>query len=192
MDMPAGDATRGSTSSRLLGATALTVAATLCAVGGVITTLFFVYALVESLADRVAALAALAGTFGLMALTGWLVARSMARAAARRAQLERALKELEERRRAAENRRELEARREEDPEPDSLTEALAAAAGLPQVGPWLRVAGAAAPVLGALVALVGPVRLARIGVRGYAAWRTYQKMQQATTPAQEEEVHARS
>jgi hypothetical protein len=177
MDMPAGDVSRGSTSSRLLGASALTAAATLCAVGFFITLLVFVHAWVDSLAGPVAALAALTGTFGALALSGFLVARAIAKAAARRAQLERALKELEERRREAEVRRELEARREGDGESESMVASLAEAAGMPHLGPWIRVASAAAPVVASLVALVGPVRIARMAVRGYSAWRAYQALQ---------------
>lgn len=189
MDMPAGDISRGSTSSRLLGASALTAAATLCAVGFFITVLFFVHAWADSVWGPVGALAALAGTFAILALSGWLIGRAMARAAARRAELERALKELELRRKEAELRRELEARRDEEGDHGgSMVESLAEAAGMPQLGPWIRVASAAAPVVASLAALVGPVRLARMAMRGYSAWKAYQTIQER----KEEHEHARS
>ncbi len=158
----------GSTPSRLLGAIALRAAAALCAAAGLVTLLVLTYSITYTYFGHPAALGALAGAFTLLGLSFWLTAKSLSARMAREQELIEARKALE---------REQEARQQEE---ESF------ASGIPDLGPWIRLLTAAFPALTAMIAVFGPIRIVRVAIRAYTAWKAYQSMRQATqSPAQQ-------
>ncbi|GMV27008.1 MAG: hypothetical protein AMXMBFR58_30390 [Phycisphaerae bacterium] len=157
---PTGIASRGSTPSRLLGAIALRAAAALCAVATLICGLVLLYLAVDRLYGAVAALASVAGALALITGSLWLAASAMLKK-------HRHEQELEDARRALAEAEQAALQQDDGPAAPSI---------LGDLGPWLRLLSAGAPVIASVVALVGPTRLIRLAIRGFAAWRAYERV----------------
>lgn len=178
MNSSAGDSRRGSTPPRWLGAIALRTAAAICAIAALITLLILLYTSTRDAAGQSWALAALAAALATLTLLALLGARAVAGPTRAQQALADAREELRQSQEHA-------AASAAPPSPDPTS--VPPSGLIPDLGPWIRVLGATAPLLAGLVTLVGPLRIIRLTLRIWSAVNAYHSI--ATNARAEQTPH---
>lgn len=158
----------------MLGAIALRAAAALCA-GGVVITLIVlaVYVTVER-AGWPGGLGVLAGILALGGLGLWVTGSAISSRRRRNEAMVEAAR--------------AQARAELGMPPESEPREACGARPFENLGPWIRLGSAGLPLITALIAVEGPVKLVRLGLRAVTAWKAYQAVKERTDRAEAAEA----